>query len=333
MAGKADTTPNDIAGFGILDQMDKGLPENESIEYQVEDIKDDAFQFRKLTIDPEFKSLIPPLNKGEYEGLKEDIKAHGCRDPLIIWKGQGIILDGHHRYEICEELKLPFETVEYEFADRTGAEIWMIKNQRGRRNLNESQRSMLAVALEALYGEQAKNRQGTRTDLGQKLDQSEKGRSAEKAANEMGISHQTVNSAKKVVNKGIPDLKKMVESGEAKVSVAAKVASYPADVQEKIVEKALNQIQEGKKPKIAAIIREMIPVKEYVQKDDVAKQLEKFKKTQELNLKLLEDIDLTNRPENLAELLALSEKITAKLREIETKTLDLDPQVVINASL
>jgi len=266
MAGETETTPSEIAGLGQPELMAERLPDNEAIESQLKDIKDDAFQFRKLTIDPEFKSLIPPLTKGEYEELMENIKARGCRDPLIIWKKT--ILDGHHRYEICEELGIPFETVEYEFTDRTEAKIWMIKNQRGRRNLKESQRAMLAVALEALYSEQAKERQGTRTDLGKKLVQSEKGRSAEKAANEMGISHQTVASAKRVANKGIPDLKKLVESGDVTVSAAAKVASCPMDVQEKIVEKALTQIQEGKKPKIAAIIREMIPAKEDVQKDD-----------------------------------------------------------------
>jgi ParB-like chromosome segregation protein Spo0J len=267
MAGETGTTPSEIAGFGLLDRMSEGLPEK---EYHVEDIIDDTFQFKPLTIDPEFKNLIPPLTNGEYEALKETISTEGCRDPLTIWKGKGIILDGHHRYEICEELKIPFKTVEYEFPDRTGAEIWMIKNQRIHRHLEISQRVMQAVKLEALYGEQAKERQGTRTDLGKKLDQSEKGRSAEKAAKDMGVSPQTVASAMRVVKKGIPALIKMMESGEAKVSVAAKVASYSADVQEKIVAKALNQIQEGKKPKIAAIIREMNPVKEEVQKDDAA---------------------------------------------------------------
>jgi ParB-like chromosome segregation protein Spo0J len=310
MAGETGTTPSEIAGFGLLDLMGMGLPENEATESQVEEIKDDTFQFRTLTIDPEFESLMPPLTKGEYEELLESIKANKCRDPLIVWRDHDTILDGHHRYKICEELNLPFKTVEVKFADRTEAKIWMIKNQRGRRNLKESQRAMLAVALEALYGEQAKERQGTRTDLDKNLDQSEKGRSAEKAAKEMGISHQTVSHAKKVANKGISNLKKMVESGDVAVSAAAKVASYPVEVQEKIVEKAMNQIQEGKNPKIAAIIQELASETEAVPKNDSSKRLEKFKKTQELNLKLLEDIDLTNRPENLAELHVSSVKPT-----------------------
>lgn len=33
-----------------------------------------------LTIDPEFRSLIPPLSAEELAGLEESIKAEGCRD-------------------------------------------------------------------------------------------------------------------------------------------------------------------------------------------------------------------------------------------------------------
>jgi ParB-like chromosome segregation protein Spo0J len=97
----------------------------------------------ELKIDPEFKALIPPLSAGEISALREDVSIYGCRDPLIDWKDQGIILDGHHRYEICKELGIRYKVVELEFPSRIEAKIWMIKNQRGRRNLNESQRAML----------------------------------------------------------------------------------------------------------------------------------------------------------------------------------------------
>lgn len=319
MAGDVKTTPSEIAKLGQSEPMADILSENVTIEASEKPI---------LTVDQEFRGLIPPLTESERAALRESIKTHGCRDSLIIWKGLGIILDGHYRYEICNELGLHFETIETEFPDRTEAKIWMIKNQRGRRNLNESQRAMLAVKLEALYGVQAKERMGTRTDLGQNLDPCEAGRSAEKAADDMNISHQTVSYAKNVVQKGIPELKMIVESGKLAVSAAKKVASYPPEVQEKIVEKVITQIDAGMHPKIAAIIREFVPETEGAQKKDAAKQLEKFRKNQEATLKLLEGI--TERPENLAELLALAEKINARLKEIETLTLDLAPQVVVD---
>jgi hypothetical protein len=62
-----------------------------------------------------------------------------------------------------------------------------------------------------------------------------------------------------VSTKGIPELVKLVESGCASVSAAAKVTSLAAKSQEKVVKKAEIQIKEGEHPNIAAIIRENVP--------------------------------------------------------------------------
>jgi ParB-like chromosome segregation protein Spo0J len=59
-----------------------------------------------LKIDPELKDLIPPLTDGEYASLKESILKDGCREPLTIWKGHDIILDGHNRYQIARSFGL-----------------------------------------------------------------------------------------------------------------------------------------------------------------------------------------------------------------------------------
>jgi len=276
-----------------------------------------------LQIDPEFKNLIPPLSLGEFEALKENLSLYGCRDRLVVWKDHNILLDGHHRYQICTDLKLPFETRELELSNRAEAKIWIIKNQRGRRNLNESQRAMLAVKLEAVYSEKAKENMGARTDLGQDLGQGEGGRSAEKAAEDMGISHQTVSFAKKVATKGIPELARRVESADITVSAASKIASLPSETQEKIMEKIETQIEAGSNPKVAAIMREIVPSDQETPKD-ADELLETFRKKQEDNLKLLQGIETSQRPENLVEMLAVAEKITAKLKEIETKSLGPD---------
>lgn len=279
-------------------------------------------EMHELKIDPEFRDLIPPLSREEFEALKENLSTYGCRDRLIIWKDQNILLDGHHRYQICTELGIPFETKEIELPSRADAKIWIIKNQRGRRNLNESQRAMLAVTLNDIYCEQAKERMGTRTDLGQNLARSEVGRSAEKAAKDMGVSHQTVSFAKKVSVKGIPNLVKRVESGDIAVSAASKIASLPLEKQEKIMEKVETQIEAGSKPKVVALMREIV-LSDQETPNEADKFLERFKKNQEASLKLLQDIESSQCPENLAALLAIVEKITARLKEIEIKSLDL----------
>ena len=276
----------------------------------------------ELQIDPEFRDLIPSLSQDEFEALKESLSTQGCRDRLLVWKDHNILLDGHHRYQICTELRIDFDTREIELSSRSEAKIWIIKNQRGRRNLNESQRAMLAVTLEAIYCEQAKERMGTRTDLGQNLARCEAGRSAEKAAKDMGISRQTVTFAKKVATKGNPKLAKMVESGDIAVSAASKVASLPKEAQEKILKIIETQIKGGKKPKVVLAIHEIVPSDQETPKEDTDTRIEKFRKNLKANLELLQGIESIQRPENLVEMLEIAEKIIARLREIETRSLD-----------
>lgn len=91
----------------------------------------------KLEVHPRFRDVIPPLKEDEYNRLKEDIKANGCRDPIRVW--DGTIIDGHNRYKICGELGVSFKTDEITFENDTLALLWIIDNQLTRRNLDPYQ--------------------------------------------------------------------------------------------------------------------------------------------------------------------------------------------------
>lgn len=94
-----------------------------------------------LRIDPEFRTLIPPLTDDEKRLLEQNIVAEGCRDPLVAWGD--VLIDGHHRYEICTRRGVPFEVVRRDFTDRSEVREWIIRNQLGRRNLTPEQRNYL----------------------------------------------------------------------------------------------------------------------------------------------------------------------------------------------
>lgn len=99
------------------------------------------YEIPKLTIDDEFKTLIRPLFKAEYEQLEKNILKDGCRDPLTTWNG--ILIDGHNRYSICQKHGIPFRVVEMEFSCRDEVIAWICANQLGRRNLTEETRKFL----------------------------------------------------------------------------------------------------------------------------------------------------------------------------------------------
>ena len=108
MAGEVQTTPSEIANLGQSEPMDKIQSENATTEILPENVttkilpENATTKIRKIRgyRRSRVQDLILPLTYGEFKALKEDIKTHGCHDPLIIWKDQGIILDGHRRYEI-----------------------------------------------------------------------------------------------------------------------------------------------------------------------------------------------------------------------------------------
>ena len=91
-----------------------------------------------LTIDPQFKNLIPPLQRTEYLQLEENLLADGCRDPLVVWRGT--LIDGHNRYEICTRHSIPFSVKEMNFYCREEAIAWICwstKSFRGNQKVSD----------------------------------------------------------------------------------------------------------------------------------------------------------------------------------------------------
>lgn len=109
-----------------------------------------------ITIDKEFKTLIPPLSAEEFEQLEANCVENGIQDSLKVWNG--ILIDGHNRYEIAEKHRLEYKTEEMEFSSRDDVKLWIIKNQLGRRNLSAYDRSVLALKMKPLIADAAKAR-------------------------------------------------------------------------------------------------------------------------------------------------------------------------------
>ncbi|MBW3623042.1 MAG: DNA modification methylase [Armatimonadetes bacterium] len=116
-----------------------------------------------ITLNPEVERLLPPLSEDEHARLEVRLLEEGCRDPLVTWNG--ILLDGHARFQICRAHGLPFSTVEKAFPSREAALAWVIQTQLARRNLTPYARATLALRLEPLVKAQAKRNQGFRRDL------------------------------------------------------------------------------------------------------------------------------------------------------------------------
>lgn len=95
----------------------------------------------KIKIDPEFQNKIPPIGADEFKQLQENILADcEVHEPLVIWNGT--LVDGHNRYKVIQEHpEILWRYREMDFTDKWAAFDWMYRNQLGRRNLTDEQRT------------------------------------------------------------------------------------------------------------------------------------------------------------------------------------------------
>lgn len=173
-----------------------------------------------IEINQEFKALIPPLSIEEYSQLEKNIITDGCRDPLVVFNNT--LVDGHNRYEICTKHDLPFSILEKDFASESHAKEWMILNQFGRRNLINYQRSVLALELESVFSDRAKEQQGKRTDICQTSDKCNPIDTKKELAKVANVSHDTIAKVKKIQSTATQEVKDKLESGEVSINQAYK---------------------------------------------------------------------------------------------------------------
>lgn len=107
-----------------------------------------------LIIHPELHSLIPPLSTDEMTQLTANLRAQGCRDALIIWQEENVLLDGHNRYTICQRYELPYTVHLVSLPNLAAAKAWMLAHQLGRRNLTAEQMSYLRGKHREFVGQQ-----------------------------------------------------------------------------------------------------------------------------------------------------------------------------------
>jgi ParB-like chromosome segregation protein Spo0J len=163
---------------------------------------------KDLEIDP-LATLFPPMAEEEFTRLKADIAARGQLEP--IWTHRGRVVDGRHRLRACRELGLEPVVREYD-GDGTVLDFVIAKNLH-RRHLSANQRALVAAKLAKLSGGRP-----SKTARKQAVTQSD-------AAALLRVGRTTVQGARQVLDRGVPELVAAVESDAIKISAAAEVAT------------------------------------------------------------------------------------------------------------
>ena len=212
-----------------------------------------------MTVDSEFKNLIPPLSSEERQGLESSLLKEGCRDALVLWGD--ILIDGHNRYEICTKHNIPYKTVQREFGSREAVIEWIILNQFGRRNLPAHERARLALRLKPVIAEKAKQNLVTHTETGyQGLQNSVKAVNTQsELAKVAGVSHDTIAKVERIEEEAPEPVVTASRQGQISVNAAYQVTKLEQEEQEEIahrIEHIEEEPEETATPK--AIVQEVV---------------------------------------------------------------------------
>lgn len=218
---------------------------------------------RQLNIDPEFRDKIPSLSDDEFSKLEENILADGeVREPLVVW--HNTIIDGHHRWKIIQKHpEIPYRVKQMDFPDKWAAIVWMCRNQLGRRNItNEQKTALIGEAYKAQKMTQGTNNQyvqAKREKDQNGLFQKKYENTAQEIADEFSVGEQTVKRAEHFVDslneaeKISPGIKEAVLSGAVKApkSIISEIRNAPEEKKREAVE----AIKKGDTDTAKAILR------------------------------------------------------------------------------
>lgn len=178
-----------------------------------------------IKIHQEYKDMAPEMLPNEFQTLKESIIRHGLYYALVVNK-EGILLDGHHRYDICKMIGIEPSIEVRRFDDDLHEKLFIYESACRRRNLNEWQKINLALSTEKVLKEIA--RQNTLANLKQNQNQNREqlpsrsnelvGDVAKTAAKSAGLSPATYKRARTIVEKGTEEQKQKLMLGKTSIN-------------------------------------------------------------------------------------------------------------------
>lgn len=209
----------------------------------------------KIVIDQELEKVCLPLKEDEYSTLEKQLIRDGCLDTLKVWDRDGelVLLDGHNRFKICKEAGMPEpDTTTIDINNLDEAIIWIIDNQRGRRNAtkeqldyNSGRRYQSAKRLEAIRDDEGKFATG---DPQGRNDLTGDNATAKKQAASEGLGEKTVRRNAKFAE-GIDTIR------EHNPELATGILSSKTPLNKSDVEEVVNLAQELPPRKLVEVIQ------------------------------------------------------------------------------
>jgi ParB-like chromosome segregation protein Spo0J len=180
-----------------------------------------------LRINPEYEELLPKMSDEEFAELKASIQAEGQHYPIVA-NEKLEVLDGHHRFKACTQLRIEPDFEVRKFEDKLIEKKFVIVANLRRRHLNKFQLVELAVPLLEIEKALAKKRQSTGGKIGRNIQlglapndakpKFKKSKATAEVAKKVGVSTRTLERGKKILEKASEEEKQKLREGKASIA-------------------------------------------------------------------------------------------------------------------
>ena len=203
-------------------------------------------------------NIFPMMDQESFTALCESMQEYGLEQEVVLTH-DGYLIDGRHRMMACYLTGVELVYVQLNEIYSTGYISYALRNNYHRRQINQSQKAIIALEVEKLYAIEAKERQrqsGIDThkkrsqdpysidqmEFNQDLEKTRNKTSIQRAAEEMGVSTEYIRLVKKIKDSN-PDMIQDILKGKINLSQAKKIMNE----KEKDIKERVDEIERWKK--------------------------------------------------------------------------------------
>ncbi len=207
---------------------------------------------------PEMAQLLPPLTGEQLSALEADLLANGCYSPVIVNEDM-VVIDGHHRYELCEKHGIPYKMAVFSFTDMLEAKQWALDTQKGRRNLDKWELGKIALKLRKDVEARARENMSLGGQAYRPSEADEEGlttlsnlssvNTRKELADAVGIGEVTMGKVMQIDEHAPAAVKEALDSGELSINQGYNITRQVAELPEGEREEAAAQAVELVKAK------------------------------------------------------------------------------------
>lgn len=172
---------------------------------------------KHIKINDHFFDLVPRPSKQEMQILTESIMKNGQREPIVI-NHNHFILDGHTRFEVCQNLGIEPVCRVMKFDTYEEEEAYVVESNMERRNVNNFQKLEIYHNYYELLKKKAQTER-TRDEKGRVTGQKVFGtRSVNILADKLKMSVNQVQCGIWLINNATPLIKVRLRSGRSTIN-------------------------------------------------------------------------------------------------------------------